>query len=218
MRAYRRKSRAPASPAAVATPPAPLAKLTKTTPPFYHPPKNHATLNRSHPTPNSHPKNNLPAKIKAKSKLTKKEWVEYTKQIWDIPIPSRADLAFVDPPYNMSKAGWDTFKSHDAFLAFTFGWIEELLPKLKADSSLYVFNTPFNSAYILQFLVERKMAFKNWIVWNKQDGISSPKNKFVNGVETILFFTKGTRFLILTMSASLTKARTECGLPASEVF
>lgn len=32
--------------------------------------------------------------IKEKSKLSKQEWVEYTKQIWDIPIPSKNDLAF----------------------------------------------------------------------------------------------------------------------------
>lgn len=31
---------------------------------------------------------------KEKSKLTEKEWVEYTKQIWDIAIPNRSDLAF----------------------------------------------------------------------------------------------------------------------------
>lgn len=39
-------------------------------------------------------KNNLPKKIKEKSKLTEKEWLEFTKQIWDIPIPGRGDLAF----------------------------------------------------------------------------------------------------------------------------
>lgn len=102
------------------------------------------------------------------------------------------DLAVIDPPYNMKKADWDTFKSQDDFLNFTFTWIEALLPKLKTDSSLYIFNTAFNSAYILQFLVMQGLDFKNWIVWNKQDGISAPKNKFVNGSETILFFTKGT--------------------------
>ncbi|WP_267524043.1 DNA-methyltransferase [Campylobacter sp. MG1] len=32
--------------------------------------------------------------IKEKSKLTQSEWVEYTKQIWNIPIPSKGDLAF----------------------------------------------------------------------------------------------------------------------------
>lgn len=101
------------------------------------------------------------------------------------------DLAVIDPPYNMKKADWDTFNDQDAFLKFTFAWIEALLPKLKQDSSLYIFNTPFNSAYILQFLVDKGLDFKNWIVWDKQDGISSPKSKFVNGSETILFFTKG---------------------------
>ena len=101
------------------------------------------------------------------------------------------DLAVIDPPYNMKKADWDTFKNQDDFLNFTFAWIDALLPKLKYDSSLYIFNTSFNSAYILQFLVEKGLDFKNWIVWNKQDGISAPKTKFVNGSETILFFTKG---------------------------
>ena len=101
------------------------------------------------------------------------------------------DLAIVDPPYNMGKAYWDKFKNHDEFLEFTFAWIESLVPKLKDSSSLYIFNTPFNSAYILPFLVDQGLTFKNWIVWNKQDGISAPKTKFVNGSEAILFFAKG---------------------------
>lgn len=32
--------------------------------------------------------------IKEKSKLTQEEWVNFTKQIWDIPIPNKADIAF----------------------------------------------------------------------------------------------------------------------------
>lgn len=40
------------------------------------------------------PKNGLPSEIKEKSKLSQKEWVKYTKQIWDIPIPNKKDLAF----------------------------------------------------------------------------------------------------------------------------
>ena len=42
------------------------------------------------------PVNKLPNDIKEKSKLTQKEWTEYTKQIWDIPIPNKNDLAFGD--------------------------------------------------------------------------------------------------------------------------
>ena len=35
-----------------------------------------------------------PLEIKEKSKLTEDEWVNYTKQIWDIPIPNKGDIAF----------------------------------------------------------------------------------------------------------------------------
>jgi len=38
--------------------------------------------------------NDLPKNIKEESKLTKGEWVKFTKQIWDIPVPNKKDLAF----------------------------------------------------------------------------------------------------------------------------
>ena len=40
------------------------------------------------------PINSLPRDIKEKSKLTEREWVEYTKQIWDFPTPNKSDIAF----------------------------------------------------------------------------------------------------------------------------
>ena len=104
------------------------------------------------------------------------------------------DLAVIDPPYNLKMAKWDTFNSHNDFLKFTSQWIDKIIPKLKENGSLYIFNTPFNSAYILQYLVNKKMKFKNWIVWDKRDGLSTSKNKYTNGQETILFFTKGNRY------------------------
>ncbi|OHB13293.1 MAG: modification methylase [Candidatus Zambryskibacteria bacterium RIFCSPLOWO2_12_FULL_39_45] len=100
------------------------------------------------------------------------------------------NLAVIDPPYNMSKADWDTFKSHKDFLDFTYKWIDALLPKLKQNGSLYIFNTSFNSAYILQHLVSKNMVFQNWITWDKRDGLGTSKKKYSNGQESILFFTK----------------------------
>lgn len=41
-----------------------------------------------------HSENGVSTKMKEASKLTKKEWVEFTKQIWNIPIPNKSDLAF----------------------------------------------------------------------------------------------------------------------------
>jgi site-specific DNA-methyltransferase (cytosine-N4-specific) len=40
------------------------------------------------------PINNVTIENKEASKLTKEEWVLYTKQIWDIPIPNKGDIAF----------------------------------------------------------------------------------------------------------------------------
>lgn len=105
------------------------------------------------------------------------------------------NLAVIDPPYNMSKADWDTFKSQQAFLDFTYKWIDALLPKLRQDGSLYIFNTPFNSAFIMQYLVSRGMFFQNWITWDKRDGMGASKRKYSNGQETILFFTKSNKHI-----------------------
>lgn len=49
------------------------------------------------------PNNNIPPEVKEKSKLTQKEWVEYTKQIWNIPIPSKSDSAFGEHPALMPE-------------------------------------------------------------------------------------------------------------------
>ncbi len=99
------------------------------------------------------------------------------------------DLAIIDPPYNMGKADWDTFKSQRDFLEFTYKWLDALLPTLKQSGSLYIFNTPFNSAYVLQYLVNKGLIFQNWITWDKRDGFNSSTKKYTHGQETILFFT-----------------------------
>lgn len=73
---------------------------------------------------------------------------------------STVDLAVIDPPYNLNKADWDTFESDTDFFDFTFSWIDALIPKLKQNGSLYIFNTPYNSAFILQHLVSRGLFFR----------------------------------------------------------
>jgi site-specific DNA-methyltransferase (adenine-specific) len=105
------------------------------------------------------------------------------------------DLAVIDPPYNMKKAEWDTFKSQDDFLDFTYKWIYFLIPKLKETGSVYIFNTPFNCAYILRYLVNKGLVFQNWITWDKRDGLGASKTKYSNGQETILFFTRTNKYV-----------------------
>lgn len=101
------------------------------------------------------------------------------------------DLAIIDPPYNLNKGEWDSFESFDVFLDFTKKYLEMVCKKLKKTGSLYIFNTPFNSAFILAILQnDLKMVYQNWIVWHKKDGFSPSKKRYVNNQETILFFTK----------------------------
>ncbi|GHT50547.1 methyltransferase [Spirochaetia bacterium] len=104
------------------------------------------------------------------------------------------DLVIVDPPYNMKKAEWDVFASEREFFAWTFSWIDAIIPKLRETGSIYIFNTPYNSAFFLQYIVEKKMRFQNWITWDKRDGLGAAKRKYSNGQETILFFTKSAKY------------------------
>ncbi len=111
---------------------------------------------------------------------------DFLKKIDDKSI----NLAVIDPPYNLRKARWDTFESEKVFFDFTTRWINALVPKLKENGSLYIFNTPYNSAFILSYLIGRGLIFQNWITWDKRDGLGGAKRKYSNGQETILFFTK----------------------------
>ena len=117
-------------------------------------------------------------------------WMNFLKQVKN----SSVDLAVIDPPYNMGKADWDTFASHDDFMKFTKKWIDALIPKLKDTGSIYIFNTPFNCAFILQHLLKRGLVFQNWITWDKRDGLGTSTKKYANGQESILFFTKSNKY------------------------
>jgi site-specific DNA-methyltransferase (cytosine-N4-specific) len=49
------------------------------------------------------PVNNLPKEVKDASALTQDEWTRFTKQIWNIPIPSKSDIAFGEHPAIMPE-------------------------------------------------------------------------------------------------------------------
>ncbi len=120
------------------------------------------------------------------NKIMLEDCFEFIPKLTDSSI----DLAIIDPPYNMNKGKWDEFQDDENFFKFTEKWIEMLIPKMNDDGSLYVFNNPFNAAFILRMLLNSGMIFKNWITWHKQDGIAAAKSKYTCHQETILFFTK----------------------------
>lgn len=124
------------------------------------------------------------------SQILTMDYSEFLPLIPDASI----DLAIIDPPYSLNMDDWDVFPSHDSFLRFTYRWIDLLIPKLKHTGSLYVFNTPLNSSYILIYLLQRGLLYQNWIVWDKRDGFNHVKRRYINWQETILFITKSTDY------------------------
>ena len=49
------------------------------------------------------PDNGIRVKRKRRSRLSQEEWVRYTKQIWDIPVPNKGDSAFGKHPALMPE-------------------------------------------------------------------------------------------------------------------
>ena len=103
----------------------------------------------------------------------------------------KADLAVLDPPYNMNKAKWDKFQSYELFLRFTFSWLTKIKDIMVPNGSLYIFNTPYNCAKILSKAEFLGYKFQNWITWDKRDGQGGSKNRFTRRQESILFLTMG---------------------------
>lgn len=123
------------------------------------------------------------------NKIVVSDCFEYLDKIED----SFADLAVIDPPYNLKKGAWDTFGNQEEFMKFTQDWIDALIPKLKDKGSIYIFNTPFNAAFMLRYLMDKGLCFQNWITWDKKDGFSYAKRKFCQNQEAIIFFTKSNK-------------------------
>ncbi len=47
-------------------------------------------------------------------------------------------LVFADPPYNIKKAEWDTFKSQEAYVKWSLKWIEQAARVLRPAGTLYI--------------------------------------------------------------------------------
>ena len=104
-----------------------------------------------------------------------------------------ADLAIVDPPYNLSKdyAG-KVFKetSNENYLEYTREWLSLLLPKIKESGSLYICcdwkSSMLISQVLLELEAEKKLFIQNRITWQREKGRGA-KSNWKNGMEDIWF-------------------------------
>lgn len=75
------------------------------------------------------------------------------------------DLVFADPPYNINKADWDNFESHEHYVAWSREWLEQASRVLKKTGTLYVCGF---SEILADVKVAAMPFFKGcrWIVWH----------------------------------------------------
>lgn len=101
-----------------------------------------------------------------------------------------ADLALVDPPYNLDKH-YDglNFKhqSTDEYQEYTQRWIDLVKPKLKPYASLYVF-ADWQTSITLAPVLAANFTVKNRITWQREKGRGA-KGNWKNGMEDIWFLT-----------------------------
>ena len=85
---------------------------------------------------------------------------------WMKSLPAASvDLVFADPPYNVKKADWDHFESHNQYVAWSHLWITEACRLLKPTGTLYVCGY---SEILASVLVSAMPMFEGcrWLVWH----------------------------------------------------
>jgi site-specific DNA-methyltransferase (adenine-specific) len=103
------------------------------------------------------------------------------------------DLIFADPPYNIKKAEWDTFKSQKDYVDWSMAWIKQAHRVLKDSGSLFICG-------FSEILADLKWAaaplFKGckWLVWYYRNK-ANLGNDWGRSHESILHFRKSKDYI-----------------------
>ena len=98
-------------------------------------------------------------------------------------IPDNSiNLVLIDPPYNISKAEWDKWKTVEDYIEFMGRVFKEIERILKPNGSFYFFHNDFLHIVELQNWINKNTCFqfKQMLVWNKRFNEASNKG-FLDG-------------------------------------
>jgi DNA modification methylase len=101
------------------------------------------------------------------------------------------DLIFADPPFNWNRGydRWNDSMEHEAYLAFTYEWLDLCIQGLRAGGALWV-NIPDDwAAEIAVHLKKRNLTMRNWCVWHYRFGQNTTE-RFINSKVHALYFEK----------------------------
>ncbi len=102
------------------------------------------------------------------------------------------DLVFADPPYNIKKAGWDTFESQQHYVDWSLSWIEEAARVLKPTGTLYICGF---SEILADLKLPASRFFRGcrWLVWHYKNKANLGSD-WGRSHESILHFRKSEDF------------------------
>lgn len=104
------------------------------------------------------------------------------------------DLIFADPPYNIKKASWDNFESHEAYIEWSLRWIAEASRVLKPTGSMYICG--FSEILAdLKYLSSKYFATSRWLIWHYKNK-ANLGNDWGRSHESILHLRKSKKFRI----------------------
>ena len=102
------------------------------------------------------------------------------------------DLVIADPPYGLGKDygnDSDRLGAHE-YLAWSRRWIDAVVPKLKANGSLYVFLTWQHSPEVFSH-IKTRLAMVNEIIWDRRvPSMGGSTRKFSSVHDNIGFFVR----------------------------
>jgi site-specific DNA-methyltransferase (adenine-specific) len=103
------------------------------------------------------------------------------------------DLVFADPPYNINKADWDNFESHDHYVAWSRDWLEQAARVLKKTGTLYVCGF---SEILADVKVAAMPFFKGcrWLIWHYKNKANLGSD-WGRSHESIVHFRKSNDFI-----------------------
>jgi site-specific DNA-methyltransferase (adenine-specific) len=120
------------------------------------------------------------------------------------------DLVFADPPYNIGKdfnGRKDKWESEEAYLKWSYEWLDLCVNKLKRSGSLYVMTSTQNMPYFDIYL-RKRLSILSRIIWFYDSSGVQARNYYGSLYEPILFCVKGKNDYVFNAEDIMVEART----------